>query len=121
MFKITLFIVLSLCTTLSFSKESILYINNMTNLNLHYLYVSPSSEKKWEDDLLGEDQMLAPNGQVSLTLANYDLPYFDIRAIDQNGNFYYRYKVSPQIHEVIFSPEDLVRNTSPSKLMNSIK
>lgn len=103
------------------AKEYILEIHNQTQQDLHYIYVSNVQDQTWEEDLLDENEFLEHDGQLSLTLTDYDSPYFDIRAIDAQGDFYYRYRVNAQTDRVYFKAQDRIINSSLPKIIPNSK
>lgn len=103
------------------AQQYILEIHNQTQQALHYIYVSNAQDQTWEDDLLDENEFLEKDGQISLTLTDYDNPYFDIRAIDENGDFYYRYRVNAEQQKVYFKPQDRVPNATPTQAFQNLK
>lgn len=119
MLRTSLLISLVLFSPSVFAKDFLIRINNMTMSELHYVYVSPSDVTQWEDDLLDEDEILTPESRISLTLEDYDSPFFDVRAIDENGDYYYRYKVNAESQDVVFYSTDRIKSSSeyinPSK------
>ena len=121
MFKICIALFSLTLSTLSYSANYLLEIHNQTQRPLHYVYVSNSQDETWEEDLLSENEFLQHDGQISLTLTDYENPYFDVRAIDDHGDLYYRYRVAVEQKSVLFSPQDRVKNTHPEKKINNLK
>ena len=103
------------------AKDYILEIHNQTQQALHYIYVTNAQDQTWENDLLDKNEFLENNGQLSLTLTDYKNPYFDIRAIDVQGDFYYRYRVNAEKEHVYFKPQDRLKNTSVPKTTPNLK
>ena len=112
---------LSIMTTTAWSADYVLDIKNQTKRPLHYIYVSHVQDEVWEEDLLNLDEFLEPEGHMRLTLTHYDSPYFDVRAIDDQGHFYYRYRVNAQQSQVEFTPLDRVTNTKTNNKINQLK
>ena len=121
MLKLTLAIIILQLNCTAFAAQYILEIYNQTQQPLHDIYVSGSKDQTWENDLLDENEFLEKDGQISLTLTDYDSPYFDIRAIDEQGNFYYRYRVNAEQIRINFTPEDRVPNSSPKQTVQNLK
>ncbi len=62
------------------STELYVDVTNNTNVDIHYLYVSPNSSGDWEEDVLG-DQILEAGTTVTVTLTGYDECYWDFLAV----------------------------------------
>ena len=101
------------------AKDYKIEIVNKTPLELQYIYVSSTEDEYWEDDILDEDEVLDPQQELSLNLTEYDTPYFDVRAVDENGDFYYRYKAKGNGPKIVFTEKDRIAN--PSQSIPSLK
>lgn len=59
---------------------------NKTGVEIHHMYVSPTAQDEWGDDILGED-VCPPNAQVSVTFSDSaKAEAWDLRIEDQDGN-----------------------------------
>lgn len=85
-------------------------IINKTSLELQYIYVSSTEDEYWGNDILDEDEVLEPQRGLNLNLTKYDTPYFDVRAVDENGDFYYFYKAQGNGSKIIFTEKDRIAN-----------
>lgn len=121
MSKLILVFVMFQLSTALWAKDYILEIHNQTQKALYYIYVSHVQDHIWEEDLLDENEYLERDGQLTLTLSDYPTPYFDIRAIDSEGNFYYRYRVDAEQGPVYFKAQDRVTSTLTPKNIPNLK
>jgi hypothetical protein len=64
-------------------KTATIKIINQSKWEIHHLYLSPSSSKKWGPDQLGEDVL--KKGE-SFTLTKIDCDDYDIRVVDEDGD-----------------------------------
>jgi hypothetical protein len=110
------------CTLLytfpTFAADLMLRVHNQTFLNITSVYVSPSNNGTWQENLLAEGQVIKPNTSVNLTLKNYTTPFVDVRAIDESHSFLYKYNVNARSENVEFSVEDKVKNQSRDVMEN---
>jgi len=68
-------------------------ITNETGYTITYLYVSPETSNYWEEDVLGKDGLLRPGKTHRVNLSGYKSPIFDIRLVDEDGDWYTFWKV----------------------------
>lgn len=61
-------------------------LHNETGVEIHELYVSPTSADDWEEDVLGVDTL--PNGEsVKITFNDREKhAHFDMKVVDGKGN-----------------------------------
>ena len=64
-------------------KKATIKIINQSKWEIHHLYLSPSNNKHWGPDQLGEDVL--KKGE-SFTLTNIDCDDYDIRVVDEDGD-----------------------------------
>lgn len=76
-------------------------VSNYSNRDIFYLYVSPESSGDWEDDILGEDVLLAGD-DITINLYGYDECTFDIKAVYDNDETEIRWDVDVCIEDVEF-------------------
>ena len=72
---------------------SIRILNN-TGFTIYFIYISPTSTDKWEEDVLGDDVLLNRRS-ISIRLA-YSLNVFnryDIKIVDKDGDTYTKWNV----------------------------
>ena len=55
-------------------------ISNKTSVDIWYLYMSPQSSDSWEEDVLGEDVLLAGD-DFTVDLVGYDECIWDFKAV----------------------------------------
>ena len=60
-----------------------LYVNiaNETSVDIWYLYMSPQSSDSWEEDVLGENDIIAAWDVLSVDLDGYDECIWDFKAV----------------------------------------
>lgn len=68
-----------------------LEIVNGTGYDLYYVYVSDSADGDWGDDILGDEVMLDGDA-VYLDVPSNPDSWYDIKAIDSDGDEYYVYE-----------------------------
>ena len=56
-------------------------ISNETSVDIWYLYMSPQSSDSWEEDVLGENDVLAAWDKISVDLEGYDECIWDFKAV----------------------------------------
>jgi V8-like Glu-specific endopeptidase len=80
-------------TTMGNSNEqSSVRIVNKTGYTVYYVYVSPTSTDKWEEDILGDDVL--PNGQsVTVRYPLNSTNRYDIRLEDSDGDTYTKWNI----------------------------
>ena len=76
-------------------------VSNYSNRDIFYLYVSPESSGDWEEDVLGEDVLLAGD-DISINLYGYDECTFDIKAVYDNEETEISWDVNVCIEDVEF-------------------
>ena len=59
------------------------YVNNLSNETIYYVYMSPSSQNTWGPDLLGSEVL--PIGGSHM-LYNIGAGYWDVKVVDSSGN-----------------------------------
>lgn len=67
-------------------KPAISLIYDGTGVSILYIYISKSTDDYWEDDMLGESEMLSNGSNKTYNLNSYDS--WDILLIDENENTY---------------------------------
>jgi hypothetical protein len=82
-------------------------ITNETGDTITYLYVSPETATYWEDDVLGEDGLLRPGKTQRVNLSGYKSPIFDIRLVDEDGDWYTFWKVDVSKQNLTVTPDDM--------------
>jgi hypothetical protein len=83
-------------------------VRNDTGFVFWHLHVSPVTAKGWEEDLLGETEVMEVGATKRVTLDGYTSPMFDVRAIDYEGDAYERRGVNVLEEDVTFTLSDLV-------------
>lgn len=58
---------------------------NESGVDIHYLYVSPSSHTDWGDDILGQDVLVDGNYADITFNAESDAELWDLKAVDGEG------------------------------------
>lgn len=58
--------------------------DNQSNWDIHYIYLSPSSQRTWGPDQLRPDQILAAG--TSLILTGIDCGTYDVKMVDEDGD-----------------------------------
>lgn len=82
---------------------------NDTGFSLWHIYVSPDYSDNWEEDLLGESDVLTDGEQFPITFEGYgDHCIFDLKVVDSEGDEYTKYGVDVcSLYEVVFTLDDL--------------
>lgn len=66
---------------------------NDTGYDIIYLYVSPDYSDDWEEDVLG-NEIIPAGDSFEVSFSGYgDHCYFDFKAIDEDGDEYYKWDV----------------------------
>ena len=81
-------------------------ITNETGYTITYLYVSPETSNYWEEDVLGENAVLRPGKTHRVDLSGYKTPIFDIRLVDEDGDWYTFWKVDVSKQDLTVTPDD---------------
>lgn len=68
-----------------------LEIVNSTGYDMYYVYVADSADTDWGADVLGDDVLLDGESVLVDVASNPD-SYYDIKAIDNEGDEYYAYE-----------------------------
>ncbi|MCS2609638.1 hypothetical protein LLY24_09955 [Halomonas sp. wenzhen-202101] len=99
--------VLLACTSpLLMAADYYVDVTNRTGYTIFYLYVSPGSAKTWEEDVLGSDVIM--NGDTTrVTLTGYTNPYFDIQAVDEDGDSYTFWNVNVAEQDLVITLDHL--------------
>ena len=80
--SLALTVVCALATPASAEKAKVKIINQ-SNWDIHEIYFSPSDEREWGPDQLGDE--ILEKGD-SLTLTRIDCDLWDIRVVDEDGD-----------------------------------
>ena len=64
-------------------KKATIKVINQSKWEIHHLYLSPSSNRHWGEDQLGEDVLSKGD---SITLKDIDCGDYDIRVVDEDGD-----------------------------------
>ena len=105
--KLFLLIVALLASPLLMAQQMYVDVTNRTGFTILMLYVSPSNSSEWEEDVLGAAGTIANDETKRITLNGYSSPYFDLRAVDTDGDSYIRTNVDVSTSDVVFSLDDL--------------
>lgn len=105
--KIAMMSALLLVSALTNAEDYVLRVANKTTADLHQIYISHEKSDDWEDDILGEDEILKVGDSFKINLTEYNTPWFDIRGVDENGNEYIRYEVDVTENDVVLQNSDL--------------
>ncbi|HEY5623035.1 MAG TPA: hypothetical protein VIV14_04685 [Gammaproteobacteria bacterium] len=81
-------------------------VTNDTGYTIYYLYVSNTSSGGWEEDVLGSE-VLMDGETVRVDVTNAASEYFDIRAVDEDGDSYTLWDVDISTRDVTFTLADL--------------
>ena len=82
-------------------EDKYVVITNNSDRDIFYLYVSPESSGDWEDDVLGDDVLLAGDS-IKINLYGYDECMFDIKAVYNNEEEEFSWDVNVCIDDVEF-------------------
>ncbi|HAB90598.1 MAG TPA: hypothetical protein DCF84_08685 [Bacteroidetes bacterium] len=82
-------------------EDKYVVITNNSDRDIFYLYVSPESSGDWEDDVLGDDVLLAGD-DIKINLYGYDECMFDIKAVYDNEEEEFSWDVNVCIDDVEF-------------------
>ncbi|WP_081192398.1 hypothetical protein [Halomonas sp. BC1] len=105
--KVWLFSLLLLCSSsLVMADDYYVDITNRTGYTIYYMYVSPASSSRWEEDVLGSDVLM--NGDTQrVTLTGYRSPYFDIRLVDEDDDSYTFWNIDVSRQDIVVTLEHL--------------
>ena len=89
--------------------QDFVLINN-TGFTVWHIYISPDYSDNWEEDLLGETEILSDGERFPITFNGYDDHcVFDIKVVDSEGDEYTKFGVDLcSLYEVEFTLDDLV-------------
>ena len=90
----------------SSSFDGYVEVANTTGYDIHYLYVSNSESDKWEEDVLGKD-ILYDGQTVRVDITDSESEYFDIRAVDEDGDSYTLWSIDISARDVNFTLANL--------------
>jgi len=82
-------------------EDKYVVITNYSDRDIFYLYVSPESSGDWEEDVLGDDVLLAGD-YIKINLYGYDECMFDIKAVYDNDEEEISWDVNVCIDDVEF-------------------
>ncbi|MEC7267105.1 MAG: hypothetical protein VX119_03890 [Bacteroidota bacterium] len=82
-------------------EDKYVVITNYSDRDIFYLYVSPESSGDWEEDVLGDDVLLAGD-DIRINLYGYDECMFDIKAVYDNEEEEISWDVNVCIEDVEF-------------------
>ena len=69
-------------------------ILNDTGYDVHYIFISPDYSDDWEEDVLGDEEILPAGESYDVTFSGYgDHCSFDIRLVDEDGDSYTKWGV----------------------------
>ena len=110
MFKSAQIIVLAalllLFSVAAHAQQRYLRITNNTGFDIITLNVSSSSTGDWEEDVLGT--RILRNGQThQVNFSGKGSPVYDIKAVDEDGDEYYRMGVNVLTEDVTLTLGDL--------------
>jgi hypothetical protein len=66
------------------ASDSFYRITNNSNYDIHYIYISPTSQSTWGPDQLGSNQIL--HAGESLTLTGVACDSYDLKLVDEDGD-----------------------------------
>jgi hypothetical protein len=93
--------------SLSASAQSMyLRVTNNTGFDIIMLHVSSSSTGDWEEDVLGTN-ILRNGATQQINFKGKGSPIYDIKAIDEDGDTYYRMGVNVRTEDVTLTLSDL--------------
>ncbi|KRG78135.1 hypothetical protein ABB30_05300 [Stenotrophomonas ginsengisoli] len=110
MFKSAQIIVLAalllLVSVAAHAQQRYLRVTNNTGFDIITLNVSSSSTGDWEEDVLGT--RILRNGQThQVNFSGKGSPVYDIKAVDEDGDTYYRMGVNVLTEDVTLTLGDL--------------
>ncbi|HVF34028.1 MAG TPA: hypothetical protein VND91_01745 [Candidatus Saccharimonadia bacterium] len=73
----------AMCVGFGVSAASTVQIENTSSWDIHQLFISPTTEEEWGEDLLGEN--VAETGQT-ITLSAVPCADYDVRLVDEDGD-----------------------------------
>jgi len=90
------------------SMPSIRIVNN-TGYTIYQIYVSPSEDDEWGDDILGDE--ILENGKTFTYRLRFPLnrvSVYDIGVIDEDGDDYIKWEVTVTNNaSIVFTTEDM--------------
>ncbi len=92
---------------ISLAGDYYVNITNRTGYTIEYMYVSPGKAKSWQEDVLGDYDVLSDGGTVKVTLKGYSSPIFDIRLVDDEGDTYTFFDFDVEEYDLVVTPDDL--------------
>ncbi len=88
------------------SFDGYVEVTNDTGYDIYNLYVSNSESTSWEEDMLGKD-ILYDGEAFRVDVRDAASEYFDIRAVDEDGDSYTLWNVDISARDVTFELSDL--------------
>jgi len=88
------------------AQQRYLRVTNNTGFDIMFLHVSSSSTGDWEEDVLGTN-ILRKGASFRINLPGKGSPMYDVKAIDSDGDTYYRMGVNVDIEDVTLTLGDL--------------
>src|SRR5690554_1080141 len=106
LYRLALATLIMLFASTALAADYYVDITNRTGYTIMYMYVSPTTSKVWEEDVLGSDVLR--NGATNrVNLRGYDSPIFDIRLKDEDGDTYTFWKVDVSRRDITVTLDDL--------------
>lgn len=105
--RLALVAMLAVMSPMAMAQQMYVDVTNNTGFPIWHLYVSPASASDWEEDLLGESEVLENGRTKRITLTGYKSPRFDVRAVDSDGDSYTRMNINVRESDVVFRLDDI--------------
>jgi hypothetical protein len=87
MLGMALIISVSWCTSLWAGQQDFILANE-TGVDIAQLYISAASSADWEEDLLGENEILPSGNELAIHFSSdEDAELWDIKIVDEQGDF----------------------------------
>ena len=78
--------VLTLCSVVLAGDQDFTLVNE-TGVEIHEIFISAASVDNWEEDLLGEDEVLADGYELEISFdADEEAELWDIKVTDDEGS-----------------------------------
>lgn len=88
------------------AQQRYLRVTNNTGFDIMFLHVSSSATGDWEEDVLGTN-ILRKGNSFRINLPGKGSPMYDVKAVDSDGDSYFRMGVNVDIEDVTLTLGDL--------------
>lgn len=90
----------------AYAQQRYLRVTNSTGFDIMFLHVSSSNTGDWEEDVLGT-RILRDGQTHQINLPAKGSPRYDVKAVDSDGDNYFRMGVNVDVEDVTLTLSDL--------------